>query len=252
MYKSNQARLKSYVSERRIEEANADEHQDRLYEQIAADLGQEVQATALAKMAKRVVNKFGEDIQKPSLQMQTTGKPHTATDYLRQAIGEGKLSQIFDKIKKMDTTGLSKKEKIIVSDIKNKERRKYITDIFNERITPILEKKHAEYLESKKIVGDTMGSMIAQIEQEFVTVIAGGDKAALDNIIEKAKNPENSPVITARKNPEDTSNASPVIKVKKGGKGKGKGKGNSKNPTRIELTEDEAIALENKRFEQEV
>lgn len=77
MYKSNQARLKSYVSERRIEEANADEQQSRLYEKIAEDLGQEVQATALAKMAKRVVNKFGEDIQKPSPQMLTTGKPYT-------------------------------------------------------------------------------------------------------------------------------------------------------------------------------
>jgi hypothetical protein len=197
MYKSNQARLKSYVSERRIEEANAEEHQDRLYEQIAADLGQEVQATALAKMAKRVVNKFGEDIQKPSLQMQTTGKPHTATDYLRQAIGEGKLSQIFDKIKKMDTTGLSKKEKIIVSDIKNKERRKYITDIFNERITPILEKKHKEFTDIE--VNGKLSNILDQIETEFVDIVAGGDKSAVENIIEKAKNPEDSPKIGARK-----------------------------------------------------
>ena len=178
MYKSNQERLRSYVSERRGEEANADEHQSRLYEKIAEDLGQEVQATALAKMAKRVVNKFGEDIQKPSLQMLTTGKPYTATDYLREAIGQGKLSQVFDLIKKMDTKGLSKKEKIIVSDIKNKEKRKYITDMFNERITPILDAKYETQ--------NAMSSMLNQIEKEFVDVVGDGDKASVNNIVAKA------------------------------------------------------------------
>jgi hypothetical protein len=190
MYKSNQDRLKSYIAERRIEEANADAHQDRLYEKIAEELGQEVQATALAKMAKRVVNKFGEDIQKPSLQMQTTGKPYTATDYLRQAIGEGKLSQIFDKIKNMDTTGLSKKEKVIVSDIKNKERRKYITDIFNERITPILEKKQiqnekkrSEALTASKYALD---DILDNVATAFVDVVGKGDESAVKKIVEKA------------------------------------------------------------------
>jgi len=174
--------MKTYVSDRRIEEANADEQQERLYDQIAAELGQEVQATALSKMAKRVVNKFSEEIQKPSLQMQTTGKPFSATDYLREAIGGGKLSQVFDMIKRMDTTGLSKKEKIIVSDIKSKERRKMITEVFNERITPILE--------GKVEVGKTMNDMINQIENEFVEIVAGGDKQAIENILTHGSNPK--------------------------------------------------------------
>ena len=198
MYKSNQARLKSYVSERRIEEANADEQQGRLYEKIAEELGQEVQATALAKMAKRVVNKFGEDIQKPSPQMLTTGKPYTASDYLRQSIKDGKLSQLFDKIKDINTQGLTKKEQSIVSDIKNKEKRKYITDIFNERITPILEKKHKEFTDNE--VNGKINTILNQIEKEFVDVIGKGDKAAVESLVEKAnENPEDSPVITAKK-----------------------------------------------------
>ena len=135
-------------------------------------------------MAKRVVNKFGEDIQKPSLQMQTTGKPYTATDYLREAIGAGKLSQIFDLIKKMNTSGLSKKEKSIVSDIKNKERRKYLTEIFNDRITPILEKKHKEFTDNE--VNGKLGDILNQIEKEFVDVVGDGDKAAVEKIVEKA------------------------------------------------------------------
>ena len=195
MYKSNQQRLKSYVSERRVEEANADEHQERLYEQIAADLGQEVQATALAKMAKRVVNKFGEEIQKPSLQMQTTGKPYTAIDYLRQSIGEGKLSQVFDMIKSMSTNGLSKKEKIIVSDIKN-----------NKDLKIALNDATIETLAKNMALEETTNELV----QNIINLTAGGDKVAIDNIIEKARersdtaqtensSPDASPVITKKK-----------------------------------------------------
>ena len=229
MYKSNQQRLKSYVSERRVEEANADEHQSRLYEQIAADLGQEVQATALAKMAKRVVNKFGDEIQKPSLQMQTTGKPYTATDYLRQSIGEGKLSQIFDMIKSMSTDGLSKKEKIIVSDIKNKERRKYLTEIFNDRITPILEKKHKEFTNNKSDAlaasKSALDDILDNVETAFIDVIAGGDKSAVKNIVTKAR--ERSETGMSDENELKTN---PVITKKKKA-------GRPKNPAGSKLLE---------------
>lgn len=229
MYKSNQARLKSYVSERRIEEANADEQQSRLYEKIAEDLGQEVQATALAKMAKRVVNKFGEDIQKPSPQMLTTGKPYTATDYLRQAIGEGKLSQIFDKIKTMDTKGLTKKEQSIVSDIKNKEKRKNITDKFNERIKPILDAKYETQ--------NAMSSMLNQIEKEFVDVIGKGDKSAVDGILGQ---------LDLKRSETDQSDKN---ETSVGPAPKSKNRKNKKLPSRVPISNEDAFNLQNRNTE---
>lgn len=232
MYKSNQARLKSYVSERRIEEANADEQQSRLYEKIAEDLGQEVQATALAKMAKRVVNKFGEDIQKPSLQMRTTGKPYTATDYLREAIGAGKLSNIFDKIKTMETKGLTKKEQKIVSNIKTKEKRKYITEIFNDRITPILE------IESKKHAAELTNDMIDEVINEFVDVIGKGDKSAVENVVLKAVGRERSETGMSDENEPSVKPAAKRKQTK-----------NRKLPNRVAISNEDAFNLQNRNTE---
>jgi hypothetical protein len=211
MYKSNQQRLNSYVAERRIEEANADEHQSRLYEKIAEELGQEVQATALAKMAKRVVNKFGEEIQKPSLQMQTTGKPHTAIDYLRQAISEGKLSQVFDMIKSMSTDGLSKKEKIIVRDIKN-----------NTDLKTALNDATFETLAKNMAIEETTNELVKHI----IDLAAGGDKAAIEHIVAKATRDRSN---TAKTEELSSPDASPVITAKK--------KGRKPNPKGAKLLE---------------
>ncbi len=54
MYVSNQTRLRRYRKQRRIEEANSDEIQMKLYEQIANETEDQSQASMLAKMANRV------------------------------------------------------------------------------------------------------------------------------------------------------------------------------------------------------
>ena len=160
MYKSNQQRLKSYVSERRVEEANADEHQERLYEQIAADLGQEVQATALAKMAKRVVNKFGEEIQMPSEKLKETGNM-AASDYIREAIASGSLDKLFHKITNLDPKVLRGKARLIWKDLNDPTKRKMITNAFNESVNEILKEDIPEKAKKKAI------------DEAFVQCVAG-------------------------------------------------------------------------------
>jgi len=163
MMNSNQKRLKKYTQDRRIEEENNDIHQDLLDAEIAKELGLEVQATNLAKMAKRVVSQLGETVIN-----------NKGTSYLKNAISSGKLSDLFDMIKGMNTDGLSKKEKIIISDIKNKKRRKELTDIFNERLRLILA-RNLDQAEFEK-----------EVEQEFIDITGGGDKDLIENIIKKA------------------------------------------------------------------
>lgn len=163
MFKSNQARLKSYVSERRIEEANAEDHQAKLYNKLAIERGELDQAAGLARLAKRVVNNIG-DILVPSVEPTKDGavyiKKKPATDYLSDAIKNGTLDQLFNKMMNLDlkvVAKLGKGARIVLEDLKNPNSG--VKDATNEALLEILKSNKDEatkQMEMLKAINDNL------------------------------------------------------------------------------------------------
>lgn len=133
-YSSNNKKFKAYATSRRKEEEYYDDQQDQLDEMLAEKRGEVAMVDRYARLAKQVVNSFGQQVLQPSKQLAQSGTP-AATDYLRDLIKTGSLSQWFDKIKNMDTKGLSKAAKIIVKDIKDPNTRSQIVQSFNDTLS---------------------------------------------------------------------------------------------------------------------
>lgn len=174
MFKSNQARLKSYVSERRIEEANADDHQAKLYNQLAIERGELDQATNLARLAKRVINRFGEEVQQPSESLRTKDK-YAATDYVAAAIKNGTLDQLFKKMMNLDPKAaakLGKGPRIILQDLRDPATG--VKDATNEAMLEILKSNKDEATKQ------------AELLQAIIDNMAGGNKIYLEEIAKAA------------------------------------------------------------------
>lgn len=184
MFASNEKRLKTYVGERRVEEKNSASHQTKLYEQLAEELGQDVQATSYAKLAKRVVNKIGEIVTDGAPRVEKSIKDEkgnyikvldstinaSATEYLSRAIDQGKLSQLFTAITKIDPKSLSKKARIIVGDLQRPD----IKELLNLEYHRVIASKIPKSEQTKELVKAT------------VDVVSGGDKKTLNEIVQQA------------------------------------------------------------------
>lgn len=160
MFASNQQRLRSYVSERRVEEATADAQQERLYEQLAIERGELDQVSSLARMAKRVINTFGDEIMMPSAKLAKTNKM-AATDYIAAAIQNRTLSKLLENITNLDAKTVRKMGKqayVIWEDLKNPASG--VKDTTNAAILEIM-KSNADINTKNAAVLDAIHSNVA-------------------------------------------------------------------------------------------
>lgn len=90
MYVSNQSRLKSYVSERRGEERVAANHQKRLDQYNAEQLGKDVQAQKLATLIGKVGERLMEQKPMPAIPLTPS---QTITILVKKFLGRKPLGQ---------------------------------------------------------------------------------------------------------------------------------------------------------------
>lgn len=140
MFACEGQRQKKYLKLRKEEEINQINQQEVLDELIAEEKGLDISAEKLSNLAKRVVNKIGQEVFQPEINKAgvVTPKP---TDRILEAIRSGKLSELFERIKSIPTTKLTKKQKIIQKDLKDNT---VLKQIINEEIAQILEKNITE------------------------------------------------------------------------------------------------------------
>lgn len=153
MFACEGQRQKKYLKLRKEEEINQINQQEVLDELIAEEKGLDISAEKLSNLAKRVVNKIGEEVLQPEINNAGVFTPKP-TDRILEAIRSGKLSELFERIKGIPTSKLTKKQKIIQKDLKDNTELK---EIVNEEITKILAKNIPEEekaLEVKRAVNE--------------------------------------------------------------------------------------------------
>lgn len=181
MFVCNEERQKRYLKERREQEINDDRQQDVIDEMNAERLGFERSATQLSRLGKRVFTDLIEntttqnekkvvDILKNTFNTPAEIKKSNPT--LIDFIKAGTLSQLFDKIKQINPKTLSKKSKIIQTDLKNNTMLK---DVLNENIINIV--NDSSMNEEDKP---------ATIENVVIEVVAGGDKKIINELLNEA------------------------------------------------------------------
>ena len=153
MFACEGQRQKKYLKLRKEEEINQINQQEVLDELIAEEKGLDISAEKLSNLAKRVVNKIGEEVLQPEINKSgvVTPKP---TDRILEAIRSGKLSELFEKIKGIPASKLTKKQKIIQKDLKDNTELK---QVLNEEMTKIIAKNIPEEekaLEVKRAVNE--------------------------------------------------------------------------------------------------
>lgn len=136
-YSTNNSKFKAYKAGRRKEEKYYDDQQDQIDEMLAEARGEVSMISRYSQLAKNVINQFGQDIQvdKPA------GSKPVATDFLSELIKTGRLSEVFDKIKKMNLESLSPEAQNIVKDIKNPAIRASIVSDFNSQLSNLMAKR---------------------------------------------------------------------------------------------------------------
>ncbi len=132
MYLCEGQRQKKYLELRRAEEINAHKQQEVLDGLIATELGLDTTANQITSLAKRVINKVGEQVLKPELNQGNVKVK--ATDIILNAIKTGKWSELFTKMKAIPTSKLTKIQQIIQKDMSNPE----VLRVFNEDANDII------------------------------------------------------------------------------------------------------------------
>lgn len=182
MFVCNEERQKRYLKQRREQEINDDRQQDVIDEMNAERLGFERSATQLSRLGKRVFTDLIENTTTPTEKkvvdilkntLNTPAEIKKSNPTLIDFIKAGTLSQLFDKIKQINPKKLSKKSKIIQTDLKNNTMLK---DVLNENIINIV--NDSEMNEEDKP---------ATIENVVIEVVAGGDKKTIDELLNKAR-----------------------------------------------------------------
>lgn len=188
-YSTNNSKFKTYKAGRRKEEKYYDEQQDQLDEMLAEARGEVSMFSRYSQLAKNVINQFGQDIQVD----RPAGTKPVATDYLSELIKTGRLSEVFDKIKKMNLETLSPEAQNIVKDIKNPSIRASIVSDFNSQLSNLIAKRatptetvnRAEItvLENQALRKGAMKPGLAEMVAERARQMADKrDVSAFDNI----------------------------------------------------------------------
>ena len=181
MFVCNQERQRRYLKERREQEINDDRQQDVIDEMNAERLGFERSATQLSRLGKRVFTDLIENTATPTekkvvdILKNTFNNPaeiKKSNPTLIDFIKAGTLSQLFDKIKQINPKKLSKKSKIIQTDLKNNTMLK---DVLNENIINIVNDPEIPDEEKPK-----------SIAQAVINNAAGGDEKVIDELLNKA------------------------------------------------------------------
>lgn len=176
-YGSTQSRLRTYTADRRIEEQNGEIQQSKVYQKLAEERGDVESADRLARLGTMVINKFGQQVMTHTV---PTNAPlgqqkFDIRSYLKQAIENGTLSQLWDRMKNVPDSKLSKVAQIIKSDLK-----------VNKMLKEELNIKLKEVIDTK---------LSAQKIDEFIQLLEGNkeNEPALEEIITQAISGLSSP-----------------------------------------------------------
>ncbi len=120
-YKSNEAKERKYVKENKIRELNDEAQQEIVDEQIDKELGLDRKATNIGLLSKRVADKL-------------VNAKRQGEDILLNAINNGKLSELFDKIKLLPDSALTKNQQYIRDNLKVKQNKDNINELIQEAI----------------------------------------------------------------------------------------------------------------------
>ena len=123
-YSSNEQKQKDYLTQRRLQEDNDFDQQERVDDELEKELGLEQRASKTALMAQRVAKKLST--------LNTPEKIASVNDILLNAINNSKLTELFDKIKKIPNNKLNKKQQLIRDDLSNTENKRIINELIQE------------------------------------------------------------------------------------------------------------------------
>lgn len=181
-YKSNEAKERKYVKENKIRELNDEAQQEIVDEQIDKELGLDRKATNIGLLSKRVTDK---------LVNAKSGKTTSANDTLLNAINNGKLSELFNKLKALPDSLLSKTQRLIRDDLKNEETKKIVNELIAESIPNGPEAIKIAVLQSLGGVNneDIVLDMISKINEkvnltETKSKVPKNTKISVDNILD--------------------------------------------------------------------
>lgn len=158
-YSSGQQRLAINTKERRMEQANGDKQQARVYAKISADQGDIEMADRYAKIGMSIVGNIART-EVPITNKQGGIVRQTVLEHVKSMIDTGTLSQWWDAIKRIPPKKLSPKARVVQSDIKHNADLKAV---LNEKLAAI---------QTSKMVGGPVDEMI----QDALDTLTGGDQ----------------------------------------------------------------------------
>lgn len=131
-YSSNEKKQRKYIKDRQLEEINQANQQEIVDNALDKELGFEQKATKLSKLASRVIGKIGneivDDLSSTSFKSKLNQLNMSPLDLLKNSVENGTLSQLFDKIKVLPNSVLSRKQQIIRDDLNNPEIKALVND----------------------------------------------------------------------------------------------------------------------------
>lgn len=158
-YSSGQQRLAINTRERRMEQANGDKQQARVYTKIATDQGDIEMADRYAKIGMSIVGNIART-EVPITNKQGGVVRQTVLEHVKSMIDTGTLSQWWDAIKRIPPKKLSPKARVVQDDIKHNSELKAV---MNDMLT-------------KAYMSKQEGIIIDGLVQEALDVLTGGDK----------------------------------------------------------------------------
>ena len=123
-YSSNEAKERKYVKENRIRELNQEAQQDIVDEQIDNELGLESKATKMSALSKRITDKL----------VGTKPEVLKGDALLVRAINNGQLSDLFEKIKLLKDSALTKTQQSIRDNLSVQRNKDIINSLIQEAV----------------------------------------------------------------------------------------------------------------------
>jgi hypothetical protein len=123
-YSSNEAKERKYVKENRIRELNQEAQQDIVDAQIDAELGLESKATKMSALSKRITDKL----------VGTKPEVLKGDALLVRAINNGQLSDLFEKIKLLKDSALTKTQQSIRDNLSVQRNKDIINSLIQEAV----------------------------------------------------------------------------------------------------------------------
>lgn len=123
-YSSNESKQRKYIKENKIRELNQEAQQEIVDAQIDAELGLESKATQLSTLSKRITDKL------------VGVKPEVLKGdaILVRAINNSELSELFNRLKALPDSLLTKTQRIIRDDLSNSNNKKAINSLIQEAL----------------------------------------------------------------------------------------------------------------------